>query len=147
MLEVINIIRSYKTLSFCVGNESFGAGDKHNRHQGAVRSAGSERFWRWRRTRIALKTNEANAFYAGDEITRLALEANAFSAKDGTRLTLKANLLGARDELTRSTIDRNWRRTRLALETNPKPKVEQPSSFLAQIFGNTELTVCLLRNT
>ena len=25
----------------------------------------------------------------------------------------------------------------------PTPKVEQPSSFLVQIFGNTELTACV----
>ena len=42
---------------------------------------------------------------AGDEITRLALDTNAFSAKDGTCMTLKANVFGARHELTRLVIE------------------------------------------
>ena len=41
-----------------------------------------------------LKT-EVNVFGAGDEITRLALESNALSTEDGTRLMLKANVFGA----------------------------------------------------
>ena len=40
--------------------------------------------------------NEVNAFGAGNEMTRLALEMNGFSAKDGTHFTLKANVFGAR---------------------------------------------------
>ena len=46
-------------------------------------------------------------FSAGDEIIRLALDMNAFSAKDRTCLTLKANMFGARDELTRLLIQIN----------------------------------------
>ena len=42
---------------------------------------------------LALKKNEANAFSAGDEITHVELERNAFSAKDRMRLMLKANVL------------------------------------------------------
>ena len=96
-----------------------------------------------------LRTNEANLFGAGNEITRLALETNAFSAKDGMCLTVKENMLGARDELIRLVIETNtfgtgdervwcWR-------CNAKPEVEQPSSFIVQIFGNTKLTACVLK--
>ena len=54
-------------------------------------SSGSERFWHWRRTRLALKTNEVNVFGTGDGKTRLALETNVFSAKDGACLVLETN--------------------------------------------------------
>ena len=67
--------------------------------------SGSKHFWHWRRIHLAVKTNEANAFGAGDEITGLALETNVFSAKDGTRLTQKANMFSARDELARLAIE------------------------------------------
>ena len=134
MLKVVNILHWYKTrLSFCVRNEPF---------------------WRWRRAhspsrmrRLALganatlKTNEANMFGAGNEITHLALKTNAFSAKDGTCLTLKANVFGASDKLNRLVIETNAFGTgdERVWHTNPKPKIEQPSSFLVQIFGNTYL--------
>ena len=48
-----------------------------------------------------------NVFGAGDEITCLALETNAFSVKDETRLMVKANVFGARNEITRLVIKTN----------------------------------------
>ena len=47
---------------------------------------------------------------------------------------LKANVFGARDELTRLTMETN---VFGAGEANPKPKVEQPSFFIVQIVVNT----------
>ena len=46
-----------------------------------IRGSGCERFWRWRRTCLALKLNEVNMFGAGDEITRLAIETSVFDAE------------------------------------------------------------------
>ena len=79
MLKVANILGWYETwLSFCVGY-------KH--------------FWRWRQAHLVLKTNEVIVFDTGDKVAFLALEANAFSAKDGMHLTLKTSVLDARGEL------------------------------------------------
>ena len=46
-------------------------------------------------------------FGAGDEITSLVLEMNAFSTKDTTRLTLNAKVFGGRNELTHLVIETN----------------------------------------
>ena len=63
-------------------------------------------------------------FGAGDKITGLALETNAFSIKDGTRLMLKANLLSARHELTRFVIETN------AFGIRDDPKTQSRATFL-----------------
>ena len=95
-------------MSFCVGNKRIWLRSRaHLLPRTSAFSPGSEHFWCWRRTHLALSTNEASAFGALEERARSALKTNAFSTKDGTHLTLKANVFGATNELTRLVIATN----------------------------------------
>ena len=112
----------------------------------------------WKRTLLAL---EANLFSAKDERGERVCclrRTNSFSAKDGMRLVLKMErvcrwrkicLMLETNYLVLIAIAKDrcvwhWRRTLFALETNPKPKVGQPSLFLVQILATLNFQLVFL---
>ena len=61
--------------TFVLETNAFGAGDEHIRRQGRAHLAlEANAFGAGNKLILALETNEANVFRAGDEITRLALK-------------------------------------------------------------------------